>query len=87
MDVVNFSIFGGGLLHDAMHDILEGVAQYEIKLVVDIVLISSISPLLSIITKFCILIMVKMNQINLVLLPVNFICHQLKHYYFVELLL
>ena len=34
IDVVDFSIFGGGLPHDAMHDILEGVAQYEIKLVV-----------------------------------------------------
>ena len=33
IDVSNYSIFGGGLPHDMMHDIFEGVAQYEIKLV------------------------------------------------------
>ena len=32
LDVAYFSMFGGGLPLDAMHDILEGVAQYEIKL-------------------------------------------------------
>lgn len=32
MDVTFYSMFGGGLLHDAMHDILEGVAPLEIKL-------------------------------------------------------
>ena len=30
----NFSVFDGGLPHDAMHDILEGVAQLEVKLLV-----------------------------------------------------
>lgn len=34
MDVINYSMFGGGLPHDSMHDILEGVAQYEIKLLI-----------------------------------------------------
>lgn len=33
MDVSYYSMFGGGLPHDIMHDIFEGVAQYEIKLV------------------------------------------------------
>ncbi len=33
MNVSNYSMFGGGLPHDLMHDIFEGVAQYEIKLV------------------------------------------------------
>ena len=32
MDVTNYSLFQGGLPHDVMHDILEGVAQLEIKL-------------------------------------------------------
>ena len=30
----NFSLFNGGLPHDAMHDILEGVAQLEVKLLI-----------------------------------------------------
>ena len=34
MDVTNFSLCNGGLPHDFMHDILEGVAQLEIKLLV-----------------------------------------------------
>ena len=34
MDITNFSLFNGGLPHDFMHDILEGVAQLEIKLLV-----------------------------------------------------
>lgn len=32
LDINHFSMFGGGLPHDAMHDILEGVAPLEIKL-------------------------------------------------------
>ena len=32
MDVNFFNIFEGGLPHDAMHDILEGIAPLEIKL-------------------------------------------------------
>ena len=32
LDVNYFSMFGGGLPHDAMHDILEGIAPLEIKL-------------------------------------------------------
>lgn len=32
MNIENFSMFNGGLPHDAMHDFLEGVAQYEMKL-------------------------------------------------------
>ena len=34
MSIINFSMFGGGLPHDVMHDVLEGVAQYEIKLLI-----------------------------------------------------
>ena len=32
LDIPYFSMFGGGLPHDAMHDILEGIAPLEIKL-------------------------------------------------------
>ena len=32
LDIKDFSMFGGGLPHDTMHDILEGVAPLEIKL-------------------------------------------------------
>ena len=32
LNIKFYSIFGGGLPHDAMHDILEGVAPLEIKL-------------------------------------------------------
>ena len=32
-DINGYSLFGGGLPHDFMHDILEGIAQYEIKLI------------------------------------------------------
>lgn len=32
LDVLHFSMLGGGLPHDAMHDILEGIAPLEIKL-------------------------------------------------------
>ena len=32
MDIPNYSMFNGGLPHDIMHDVFEGVAQYEIKL-------------------------------------------------------
>lgn len=32
LDVLHFPIFGGGLPHDVMHDILEGIAPLEIKL-------------------------------------------------------
>ena len=32
MDVPYFSMLGGGLPHDVMHDILEGIAPLEIKL-------------------------------------------------------
>lgn len=32
LDITHFSMFGGGLPHDAMHDILEGIAPLEIKL-------------------------------------------------------
>ena len=32
MDVNYFSMFGGGLPHDCMHDVLEGVAALEVKL-------------------------------------------------------
>ena len=32
MDVPYFSLFGGSLPHDLMHDILEGVAQHEMTL-------------------------------------------------------
>ncbi len=32
LDVLHFPMFGGGLPHDAMHDVLEGVAPLEIKL-------------------------------------------------------
>ena len=31
MDVANYSMFNGGLPHDFMHDVLEGIAQLEIK--------------------------------------------------------
>ena len=31
-NIESYSMFNGGLPHDAMHDFLEGVAQYEIKL-------------------------------------------------------
>ena len=31
LDVPHFNMFGGGLPHDAMHDILEGLAPVEIK--------------------------------------------------------
>ena len=34
LEVVHFSMFGGGLPHDAMHDILEGIAPLEIKLLI-----------------------------------------------------
>ena len=34
MKVSNFSLFNGGLPHDFMHNILEGVAQLELKLLV-----------------------------------------------------
>ena len=33
LDIPNFSIFNGGLAHDIMHDILEGVAPLEVSLV------------------------------------------------------
>lgn len=32
LDIKFYSMFGGGLPHDAMHDILEGVAPLEVKL-------------------------------------------------------
>ena len=32
INIEKFSMFNGGLPHDVMHDFLEGVAQYEIKL-------------------------------------------------------
>ena len=32
LNVKHFSMFGGGLPHDAMHDIFEGIAPHEIKL-------------------------------------------------------
>lgn len=31
LKIKNFSLFGGGLPHDAMHDILEGIAPLEVK--------------------------------------------------------
>ncbi len=31
LDVKHFSLFSGGLPHDAMHDILEGIASHHIK--------------------------------------------------------
>ena len=31
LNIKHFSLFGGGLPHDAMHDLLEGVAPLEIK--------------------------------------------------------
>ena len=34
MNVLHFSLFNGGLPHDVMHDALEGVVQYEIKLLI-----------------------------------------------------
>ena len=34
LDIVHFSMFGVGLPHDAMHDILEGIAPLEIKLLI-----------------------------------------------------
>ena len=34
LDLTDFNMFGGGLPHDAMHDILEGVAPLETKLLV-----------------------------------------------------
>ena len=34
MKVTHYSLFNGGLPHDMMHDALEGVVQYEIKLLV-----------------------------------------------------
>ena len=87
-------MFGGGLPHDTMHDILEGVAQYEIKLLIrHCISLNYITP--SIIAEFYILIMERMKHISLVLLAVlcldlmikNFIYLQLKHYCFEELLL
>ena len=33
LQIRHYSLFGGGLPHDLMHDLLEGVIQYEIKLV------------------------------------------------------
>ena len=33
MDIRHFDLFGGGLPHDAMHDIFEGIAKLEIKLI------------------------------------------------------
>ena len=33
LDIPNFSMFNGGLAHDIMHDILEGVAPLEVSLV------------------------------------------------------
>lgn len=35
LDVKYFSMFGGGLPHNAMHDILEGLAPLEIKLLLN----------------------------------------------------
>lgn len=32
LGITNFNMFGGGLPHDAMHDVLEGVGPLEIKL-------------------------------------------------------
>lgn len=34
LDISYFSMFGGGLPHDAMHDLLEGIAPMEIKLLI-----------------------------------------------------
>ena len=35
LDIKFFTMFGGGLPHDAMHDILEGVAPLEVKLLLN----------------------------------------------------
>ena len=40
LDIVGYSMLGGGLPHDAMHDLLEGLAPLEVKF-----LLNSLGPI------------------------------------------